>query len=256
MLQQPGRNIINDRSRKGSADALPPRSTAHRRIAAIEPVLPAEAGAHRNRARVLRAALELFAHRGYGGTSVRDICAAAHMQAPTLYAQFPSKEHVLAELIRLAYAELLRRLRAALLDCQPDPAQQLTALVRAHVIAHCEMAMLGVVASAELHMLSAGAAAPILVMVEQAEQLLIDIFTRGRRQGLFEVADEFLALRAIASLGVRVANWYTPACGRTPVQIADAYAGFAQRLLVAPLSGCAAPATPAARRSLRRGRSH
>ena len=127
---------------------------SNRRIAAEESELPADVDLRGARGRVLTAALHLFADLGYGGTSVRDICAQAGVQPTTLYAHFPSKEDVLAELLRIGHDEHYRRLRAALLEVEPDPAVQLRALVCAHVSSHCSFPMLAVVASAELHALS------------------------------------------------------------------------------------------------------
>ncbi|SEP99846.1 transcriptional regulator, TetR family [Solimonas aquatica] len=183
------------------------------------------------RGRILTAALRLFADLGYGGTSVRDICASAEVQATTLYVHFPSKEDVLAEIIRLGHEELLRRLREALLAAQPDPREQLVALVRAHVLSHCEHAMLAVVASAELHALSEATAAPIRVVSAQAERLALDVVERGITLQLFNCPEPALALRAISSMGQRAAYWFAPGCGKTPQQVADTFADFALRIV-------------------------
>jgi TetR/AcrR family transcriptional regulator len=44
-------------------------------------------------------ALELFASKGYGGTSVREICGAAGITKPTLYHHYGSKEGVYRALV-------------------------------------------------------------------------------------------------------------------------------------------------------------
>lgn len=204
--------------------------SAHRRIAATDSVLPPDVNPGGTRGEILCAALELFAERGYSGTSVRDICTKADVQATTLYAHFGSKEDVLAEIIRLGHDEHFRRLRSALLETQPEPAKQLAALVRAHVIAHCKYSMLAVVANAELHALPEAKAAPGLAINRQNESLLAEVFERGIRLGIFHVPDSFLAQRAIGSMGMRVAYWYGPDCGRTPEQVAEAYAELALRI--------------------------
>jgi AcrR family transcriptional regulator len=54
-------------------------------------VLQKEEGAG-GRARLLAAAVRLFATKGYAGTSVRDILRAAEVTAPALYYHFGSKE--------------------------------------------------------------------------------------------------------------------------------------------------------------------
>ena len=180
---------------------------------------------------VLSAALQLFAKRGFGGTSVRDVAAEADVQPATMYAHYPSKQHLLAELIRVGHEEHLRRLRAALLDCGADSVEQLTALVAAHVRMHCDYPMLAVVANAELHSLAEEFAGESLSLRRQSEQLFMDVLTRGIERGSFSVPAPWLALSAIGGMGLRVAHWYTPECGMTVDDIVATYAEFARRLV-------------------------
>ena len=49
--------------------------------------------------RILLKALDLFASRGYEGTSVREICEAAEITKPTLYHHYGSKEGVYRALV-------------------------------------------------------------------------------------------------------------------------------------------------------------
>jgi AcrR family transcriptional regulator len=206
-------------------------TASHRRVAAEKarlPDAPARRGAYRV---VLDAALQLFAERGYGGTSVRDIATVADVQPATLYAHFPSKAHVLAELVRIGHEAHHQRFREALLDVQPSPREQLAAMVRAHVSMHADYPMLAVVANAELHALPADLAAPALQLRRQGEQLLLEIVARGLRLGEFSVAQPLLAVAAIGSMGLRVANWYTPASGMSVEDVAEAYVEFAWRIV-------------------------
>ncbi|MFI5958499.1 TetR/AcrR family transcriptional regulator [Cryptosporangium sp. NPDC051539] len=52
------------------------------------------------RQRILDAATELFEQRGFAGTSIRDLAVRVGMTKAALYYHFPSKEEVLAALIR------------------------------------------------------------------------------------------------------------------------------------------------------------
>lgn len=58
-----------------------------------------EERSERSRAQILEAALELFAHRGYGATSVRDIAEAAGLSKGNVYHHFPDKESIFRELL-------------------------------------------------------------------------------------------------------------------------------------------------------------
>ncbi len=66
---------------------------------------------------ILDAALVAFAERGYHGTAVPEVAAAAGVGTGTLYRYFANKEALVNELYRDAKA----RLRAALLDNAPAP---------------------------------------------------------------------------------------------------------------------------------------
>jgi AcrR family transcriptional regulator len=60
------------------------------------------------REQILDAAAELFARRGFRGTSIEDIGAAVGISGPALYRHFPSKEMVLAEMLVNISEELLQ----------------------------------------------------------------------------------------------------------------------------------------------------
>lgn len=53
----------------------------------------------RSRAQILDTALKLFAHRGYGATSVRDIAEAAGLSKGNVYHHFPDKETIFRALL-------------------------------------------------------------------------------------------------------------------------------------------------------------
>src|SRR5262245_25948667 len=125
-----------------------------RRLSAVAVVLPDGVVPKGTRGRVLLAGLRLFAELGFHGTSIRDLGGAAGINSATLYAHFPSKEHLLAELVLLGHEEMLRRLRCALVESAADPVDRLRAMVAAHVSVHTDFPLLALVANAELHALS------------------------------------------------------------------------------------------------------
>jgi AcrR family transcriptional regulator len=53
----------------------------------------------RSRAQILDTALKLFAHRGYGATSVRDIAEEAGLSKGNVYHHFPDKESIFRALL-------------------------------------------------------------------------------------------------------------------------------------------------------------
>ncbi|NES16171.1 MULTISPECIES: TetR/AcrR family transcriptional regulator [Micromonospora] len=206
-----------------------------RRLTAVAVELPEGVTPPGTRGRILRAALRLFAEYGFHGASIRDIAREVGINSATLYAHYPAKEHVLAELIRLGHEELRRRMVEAAGAAGDDPAEQLAALVRAQVLVHTDYPLLALVANHELHALSPESAAPALALREEARQLLLAVLERGATAGAFDVADVPLTGIAIGSLGMRVANWFGPDQPYTREQVADAFVGFALRLVGSPL---------------------
>src|SRR5262245_14537645 len=71
--------------------------------------------------RILEAALRMYAMQGFHGTSMRDLAKVLEIQPSALYASFPSKDHLLAELVRIGHEFHLASLRTALLAAGADP---------------------------------------------------------------------------------------------------------------------------------------
>lgn len=73
-------------------DSQPPARTRGRPKAAPETA---------RRAMITRSALDLFLERGYGGTSMADVAAAAHMSLGTIYRFFAGKTELFAAVVSL-----------------------------------------------------------------------------------------------------------------------------------------------------------
>jgi AcrR family transcriptional regulator len=211
----------------------------YRRVVAVAAVLPGGVTPPGTKGRILQAGLELFAGAGFAGTSIRQIAAVVGINSATLYAHYPSKEHVLAELVRIGHQELHDRLTEAVAGAdagshadaeREGAAGRLAALVRAHVLLHTDFPLLAVVTNSELHALSPELAAPSLELRADCRRLLLDVLERGVRDGEFGVEDLPLAATAISALGVQVAHWFGPDQHYAREQVADQYARFALRI--------------------------
>lgn len=86
--------------------------------------------AHSKKADIVRAALQMFAEKGFRGATIRDIAEAAGVTEGALYRHFASKEELaqalFAECARLFYEHL-----HAAVAAHTSPRQQLCALARA-----------------------------------------------------------------------------------------------------------------------------
>jgi AcrR family transcriptional regulator len=82
---------------------------------------------HERRGRILEAARELIAERGYQALTMRDLAARCRVSVPTLYNQFGSKNALMGAAIELHFTGLLANNRAADASTGCD---QLIAIVR------------------------------------------------------------------------------------------------------------------------------
>lgn len=85
----------------------------------------------RTRARLLEAALDVFALSGYGDATVDDVAHAAGLSKGALYFHFTSKQDLLLELMRAWTARRTADLRAALETREADAAGALRDVLRA-----------------------------------------------------------------------------------------------------------------------------
>lgn len=196
-----------------------------------QPLLPPRVVAEGTLRRLYETALVLFAERGFHAVSVRDIAATVGLRASSVYAHVPSKQHLLADLIRFGHEEHRDTLRLSLLEVGADPAEQISALMRAHVVVHATYPLLTRVCNRELGALPDDRRTEIVTLRLESERLFFDVVERGQRLGAFTDADPMLAVAAIGAMGIRVAEWWHPGLGLTVDDVADTYARFAVRLL-------------------------
>lgn len=186
------------------------------------------------RGRILRAALDLFAHVGFHGASIRAIADAAEMQTATMYGQFLSKEAMLEELMVAGHEVWGDVLTAAVDHAGPTPAERLVAIVRANVLHHIRYAMVAVVSNGELHSLSHPTAEKVMALRRRVEDLLESIIAEGVDDGSFAPQDPAITMLAIGGMSLRVANWYPGRFDYSPDELADRYAELILRMVGAP----------------------
>jgi AcrR family transcriptional regulator len=207
------------------------RHPGARYAARTVPLLPPELENTTTRGRILKVALELFARKGFHGTSIRDLAEQAGVQPATIYGHFDSKDAMLEEIIVVGHDFWDAVLETAADTAGPAPKDKLVALVRAHVKHHIRYAMLAVVSNGELHTLTPKAATRVMSKRLHAEERLVQIIIDGERDGSFAPLDATVSMLAIGSMGLRVANWYPGDFQEGPEELADLYAEYALRLV-------------------------
>lgn len=212
---------------------LPHRMGVVIRVRAAEPQLPPDSGSG-TELRILLAALRLFARHSYPATTVRQIAEAVGIRAPSLYEHFQSKEDILARLVLIGHHNAVSAFHQALADSAPDPASQIRALVRAHVLAHAGYPLLALVSNDELHHLSPARTAAPLAMRAEVVALFVRCVGRGVEEGVFAPVNPTATIAVLSGMGLRLPHWYEPTPELGLNDLADAYADLAIRMLTGP----------------------
>lgn len=139
---------------------------------------------------------------------MRDLAKVLEIQPSALYASFPSKDHVLAELVRIGHEVQLEMLRQAVLAGAGDPVEQLRAVVRANVRMHVTYPHLAIIVNDEMHALPDALLGPGLALRRQSTAMLGDIIARGITLGRFAALDVRVTTAAIGAMTLRLPYWY------------------------------------------------
>ncbi|AXK89177.1 TetR family transcriptional regulator [Nocardia farcinica] len=182
------------------------------------------------RARLLEAAVEAFAEKGFNGTTTRDIAGAAGMSPAAVYVHHKSKEELLYLISRAGHDETLELIRKAAASSS-DPATALRTVIYDFAVHHARAHTSARIVNYELNSLSPEHLNEIRAIRQQIDQTMRDLVQRGIEQGVFDIPDARIASTALLSLGIDIARWYRDAGHWTPEDIATAYAEMALRIV-------------------------
>lgn len=173
--------------------------------------------------RLMAAAIESFATRGYHATTTRDIANAAGMSPAALYVHFPSKAAVLSAISRSGHEQALEMISTVVRSTE-DPVEAIRLVVQRFVAWHAKRHRVARVVQYELQALPEEDYRVIADLRRRTEQLVRDVISAGVASGRFEVADIRTAARAVLSLGIDVARWYTEGSKPSPATLGRQYA--------------------------------
>jgi AcrR family transcriptional regulator len=178
-----------------------------------------------------RVALELFAERGFHGTSLRDIAAEAGTNVSHLYYYFPSKADLLRSIMVAIGDALVATLSKAATASGEDPVARFSALVRAMVLFHAERRTEAFVGRSELRSLTDEARAEIVARYDWVTALFKDTLDAGVRGGVFRCEYPKQAVFSILAMSSQVATWYRIDGELAPPAIAERYATLALEMI-------------------------
>jgi AcrR family transcriptional regulator len=184
------------------------------------------------RINIQRAALTLFAIKGYQSTTMAEIGEVIGIRGPSLYKHVPSKEDLLFQIILGTMDAILRDQRAAV-DSSADVEVQFRRAVEAHVAFHARHRDEAFVSTRELDHLREANRAVIVGRRAAYERGLRNVIIRGVELGRFEASSPKLTAYAILDMGMGVPLWFNFKGAATPQELAYLYGELALRMVAA-----------------------
>ncbi|GGR40370.1 TetR/AcrR family transcriptional regulator [Streptomyces netropsis] len=180
--------------------------------------------------RLVTAAVQAFAERGYHATTTRDIAGRAGMSPAALYIHYKTKEELLYQISGVGHRlalDILRRAR----EGDGSPAERLAEAVRTFVRWHAEHHTTARVVQYELGALGEEHHDEIVGLRRDSDAAVRAIIEDGVATGDFDVPDVRGTTLAVLSLCIDVARWFSADGKRTPGEVGELYAGLVLRMV-------------------------
>ncbi|WP_406417978.1 TetR/AcrR family transcriptional regulator [Streptomyces sp. NBC_00873] len=185
--------------------------------------------------RLLVAAVDAFAERGYHATTTRDIAGRAGMSPAALYIHYKTKEELLHRISRIGHDRALLLLETAA-DSDGTASERLADAVRSFVRWHAEQHTTARVVQYELDALAGEHRTEIVALRRKSDAVIRRIISEGVQAGEFDVPDIPGTTLAVLSLCIDVARWFSAQGSRTPDEVGDLYADLVLRMVAAQRS--------------------
>jgi TetR/AcrR family fatty acid metabolism transcriptional regulator len=157
---------------------------------------------------LLRAAIDIFASRGYFNAQVADVARAAGVAAGTVYLYFRSKDDLLASIFERSMREGLAEGRALVADLQ-DPRERLRQFARLHLARLGRDRHLAIVFQVELRQSTKFMERFSSTLLRDYLGLIRDAIADGQRQGLLraDMKPTVAAKILFGALDEMATNW-------------------------------------------------
>jgi AcrR family transcriptional regulator len=180
--------------------------------------------------RLLISALDCFAVKGFEGASTREIAERAGVSPAGLYVHYRSKNDLLFEISRIGHQRNWEETEAVVAAAQ-GPTEKLVAFVESFVIWHARFHTLARVCQYELKALRGEQLETVRAIRRRFQRDLEAILDAGVHDAEFDVEDRHGTARAILSLGIDVARWFTGLGTLRPEDVAALYVELALRMV-------------------------
>ena len=157
---------------------------------------------------ILRAAIDVFAERGYFNAQVADVARAAGVAAGTVYLYFRSKDDLLISIFERGMREALAEGRAAV-EAVADPRERLRRFARLHLARLGRDRNLAVVFQVELRQSTKFMERFSATLLREYLGLLRNAIAEGQREGLLrgDIKPTVAAKMLFGALDEMATNW-------------------------------------------------
>jgi TetR/AcrR family transcriptional regulator, fatty acid metabolism regulator protein len=157
---------------------------------------------------ILRAAIDVFAERGYFNAQVADVARAAGVAAGTVYLYFKNKDDLLVSIFDRSMREGLTHSRAEVADLR-DPRERLLRLARGHLSRLGQDRNLAVVFQVELRQSTKFMERFSSTLLRDYLGLIREAIADGQRDGVFraDIKPTVAAKMLFGALDEMATNW-------------------------------------------------
>ena len=183
--------------------------------------------------RLLLAALDAFAKRGFQAATTREISEGAGMSPAGVYVHYKAKSDLLYEISRIGHKSVLDDVEKALRDAPQDPEQRIRRFVAAFAKWHADHHVVARVIQYELKALPREQFRRIAELRKRFEELLAAELQAGVEAGAFDITELEATTLAILSLCIDLARWYHPSDDhKTSDEVGQLYADLVARMIL------------------------
>jgi AcrR family transcriptional regulator len=181
------------------------------------------------RERLINAAVEAFAEKGFAATTTRDIASRAGMSPAAVYVHHDSKESLLYTVSLQGHRAALDVInRAATVD--DEPLQRIRTMVYEFSLWHADNSRVGRIVQWEYHALTPEHRTEVGSIRRRIERTMQDALADGVGQGVLDVTDVPGTAFSLLSLGVDLVRWFEPDGSRSGHELATLHAELAVRM--------------------------
>ncbi|RYJ05911.1 MAG: TetR/AcrR family transcriptional regulator [Actinomycetales bacterium] len=184
------------------------------------------------RERLVLAAVEAFAEKGFTATTTRDIASRAGMSPAAVYVHHDSKEDLLFHVSLQGHRSALTVVETAS-AAESEPVARLRRLVHDFSLWHAVNSRVGRIVQYEFHALTDAHRAEIADLRRDIEHVAQQVLRAGTESGAFHVDDLAGTARSILSLSIDLVRWFDQERPDQAEQVAALHADLAERMVAA-----------------------